>query len=323
MDSFDRKNIVCIGGGTGLSALLSGLKRNPWVYATALVSMFDDGGSSGVLRDRFGILPPGDILKCLLALSEDEVVARKILQKRIQNRIMPNHTGGNMLLMALESVYGNYMDAVDALGQILSIRGSVIPITLENAVLCAQYTDETSTVGEVNVEKMMCEGHEVRELQLKPPVRATQSAVSAIEHADALCIGPGSLYTSVLPNFLPIGIKEAISSATVPCIFICNLLTEGEGMRGFDIPKIVGIVERHIGRRVSAVIVNSGVPDEGSLRRYAEEHKFPINPSNIPAELADRIVLSDLWTDPSIARHDSDRLAEEVFTLAHGIGNRP
>jgi uncharacterized cofD-like protein len=319
MDSFERKSIVCFGGGTGLPALLSGLKRNPWVDATAVVSMFDNGGSSGALKDRFGILPPGDILKCLLALSEDEVVARKILLKRIENRVLPGHTGGNMLLMALERVYGNYMDAVDALGQILSIKGTVIPISLENTALCARYTDDTSAVGEVNVDKAMWEGRVVRELYLDPPVSATQSAIHAIEHADALCIGPGSLYTSVLSNFLPSGIKQAISSTAIPCIFICNLLIEGDGMRGFDIPKIVSLVEQGIGRRVSAVIVNESTPDEASLRRYAEERKYPIESNNIPSELATRIVRSDLWTDPSIARHDSDRLAEEVFALAHGL----
>jgi uncharacterized cofD-like protein len=319
MDSFERKNIVCFGGGTGLPALLSGLKRNPWVNATAVVCMFDNGGSSGALKDRFGILPPGDILKCLLALSEDEVVARKILLKRIENRILPGHTGGNMLLMALERVYGNYMDAVDALGQILSIKGNVIPISLENTALCARYTDETSASGEVNVDKAMWEGREVRELYLDPPVRATQSAISAIEHADALCIGPGSLYTSVLSNFLAGGIKEAIAATTVPCIFICNLLIEGDGMKGFDVSKIVSLVEQGIGRRVSSVIMNESLPDEASLKRYADEKKYPIIPANVPAEIADRIIRSDLWTDPSIARHDSDRLAEEVFALANGM----
>jgi uncharacterized cofD-like protein len=320
MDSFERKKIVCFGGGTGLPALLSGLKRNPWVEATAVVSMFDNGGSSGVLRDRFGILPPGDILKCLLALSEDEIVARKILLKRIENRVLPGHTGGNMLLMALERVYGNYMDAVDALGQILSIKGSVIPISLENTALCARYMDGSKAAGEVNVDKTMWEGHEVHELYLDPPVRATQSAISAIEHADALCIGPGSLYTSVLSNFLAGGIKEAISATTAPCIFICNLLIEGEGMKGFSISKVVRLVEQGIGRKLSAVIVNDSVPDADSLRRYADERKYPIDSNHIPPELADRIVRSHLWTDPSIARHDSDRLAEEVFALAHGLG---
>ena len=133
--------ITCFGGGTGLPSLLSGLKKNPWIDVTAVVSMFDSGGSSGALRDRYGILPPGDILKCLLALAEDEKGARKILLKRINHATSPGHTGGNLLLFALERIYGSYPDAVDALAQILSVKGRVIPVSLEPSSLCARYDD--------------------------------------------------------------------------------------------------------------------------------------------------------------------------------------
>jgi uncharacterized cofD-like protein len=190
--------VVCFGGGTGLPALLSGLKHNPWLDITAIVNMFDTGGSSGELRDRFGILPPGDVLKCLLALSKNELIAREVLQHRIRNAQAPGHTGGNVLLLGLEKVFGDCPTAIDALGQVLSIRGKVIPVTLQQSTLCARYHDSSLHKGETSVDAGVYEGKTIKDLFLDPPIPASASALEAIEEADALCIGPGSFYTSVL-----------------------------------------------------------------------------------------------------------------------------
>lgn len=313
MPLFEKTKIVCFGGGTGLPSLLSGLKKNPWLEVTAVVSMFDSGGSSGVLRDRFGILPPGDILKCLLALSEDEAAARKILLRRIEHREMPGHTGGNLLLFALEKLYGNYPDAINALGQILSIRGNVIPVSLEKSSLCAEYEDGSAACSEVEVDAGMQAGKRIRRLFLEPSVRASQSAIHAIERADVLCVGPGSLYTSVLPNFLPTGIKEIVASSRAPIIFICNLLTEGRGMEKMGVREIVEIVESVAGR-LSVVVTNRSIPDNEIMMRYTGEAKHPIRPPD-GDDLGGRLVIADLWTDPAIARHDSERLASLVFGI--------
>src|SRR3989344_4426862 len=161
-----RIKIVCCGGGTGMPSLLSGLKHNPWFEVTAVVNMFDTGGSSGELKDKFGILPPGDVLKCLLALSEDELMARKILLKRVDHFSFSGHTGGNLLLMAFEKVYGNHSDAVSALSQVLSAQGQVLPVTGSQSTLCARYFDNSINRGETDIDVGVQKGKEVKELFL-------------------------------------------------------------------------------------------------------------------------------------------------------------
>ena len=309
---FDKPiNIVCFGGGTGMPSLLSGLKQNPLFEITAIVDMFDSGGSSGMLRDQYGILPPGDILRCLLALSEDEVYARKLLLKRIRNHHKSGHTGGNLLLYALEKVYGTYLEAVDALAQMLSVRGRVIPVTLSQSTLCARYTDGTVSKKETNVDQGLFEGKEIAELFLEPAVDASHEAIEAIGQADVICIGPGSLYTSVLSNFLPQGIVQAVQHSHAPIMYMANLLTEGKRMSEMGLVGIVNQVESMVGRNFSVIITNAALPDNDVLARYAAEQKFPILVSQ--QEQGDpRITTADLWIDQSIARHDSARLASVV-----------
>lgn len=314
---FKKKNIVCFGGGTGMPSLLSGLKKNPWADVTAIVTMFDSGGSSGVLRDRFGILPPSDVMRCLVALSEDESVARKILMKRINHVAQPGHTGGNLLLMALEQIYGSYPDAVDALAQILSVRGRVVPVSLAPSSLCAEYADGSTAGSEVQVDEGMRAGKPVAQLFLTPRVSASEHAVAAIRQADLLVVGPGSPYTSVIPPLLPTGIREAIAERATPLYFIANLLVEGKGLQGLSIADNVEAAEAYTGRPFHRIICNTRLPDTQTITRYASEGKTPLRPSEQDRKaLGDRLVTADLWTDPSIARHDSNRLAQIVFTLA-------
>lgn len=313
-------NIVCFGGGTGLPSLLQGLKTIPDFRITAVVNMFDTGGSSGELRDKFGILPPGDILKCLLALAEDDASAREILLRRISHERFPGHTGGNVLLMGLEKVYGNYLDAVRALGQILSVKGRVLPVTTEQGTLCALHKDGFVSEGEIAVDAELFNGREIEELFLKPIVAASEEAREAILAADALCIGPGSFYTSVMSNFLPQGIGESIRASRAPIIFIANLLTEGEGMRGYTIERVVATLERYTGRKLDAVVVNTKVPGKKSVGRYEAERKHPLVPNIAKAGVLDpRFVPEDFWLDERIARHDSERLANTVFRIINRI----
>lgn len=316
----DKIKTVCFGGGTGLPSLLRGLKVSQRLKITAVVNMFDSGGSSGELRDKFGILPPGDILKCLLALAEDDASARKILLKRIKHALHPGHTGGNVLLMGLEKVYGNYLDAVAALGQILAVMGDVVPVTLAQSTLCARYKDGRISKNETNVDFGIREGGEVEELFLNPRVEVSAVAKKAIEQADVICVGPGSFYTSVVSNFLPRGVAETIVESKAPIIFICNLLTEGVGMRDYTVEKIVNILEKQVGRRVDAVVVNTKMPDNKILERYAEEKKHPLFPDVARFGALDkRIIPEDLWLEPGIARHDSDRLAKVVLAAINQL----
>lgn len=309
--------VVCFGGGTGLPSLLTGLKHNPWLNITAIVTMFDNGGSSRELRDRFGILPPGDILKCLLALSKHEAYARQMLSKRIINKEFPGHTGGNVLLLGLEKVYEHHTAAVDALGQLLSIRGRVIPVTLGDSCLCATYTDTTTYKGETSVDVGIHEGKCINNIFLEPMVEASHSAVNAIQNADVICIGPGSFYTSVLPNFLPRGIKMAMQDSRAKTVFIANLLTEGKGMRNIHLEDCIKTVEHYTGRHIDCIIANSKWPSvDGKLyERYALECKYPIQPRG--TSMNRRIVFAELWQDDEYARHDSSRLAHLVSAVAN------
>lgn len=312
---YSKINVVCFGGGTGLPGLLSGLKHNPWLNITAVVNMFDTGGSSGELRDRFGILPPGDILKCLLALSKHESYAREIFLKRIRSQEFPGHTGGNVLLLGLEKVFGNCSLAIDALGQLLSIRGGVVPVTLSQSTLCARYKDGTVYRGETSVDIGVHEGRIIDELFLDPNVDASEEALQAIEQADVFCIGPGSFYTSVLPNFLPLKILFALRKARGKVIYIANLLTEGRGMKGMDLGDIVQIVEYYIGRSVDYVVANKHWPVAGEalFERYAMENKYPV--ISKPTSTDPRILLGDLWFDKEIARHDCALLSHFVSAV--------
>lgn len=316
VDKAKKIKVVCFGGGTGMPSLLSGLKHNPWLDITAVVNMFDTGGSSGELKDKFGILPPGDVLKCLLALSEDELDARKILLKRIDHASFSGHTGGNLLLFAFEKVYGNHLDAVKALSDVLSAKGKVLPVTSSQSTLCAKYTDGSTNKGETDIDKGMYNGQEVKELFLEPSVKASKEAVSAVKKADVLCIGPGSFYTSVLPNFLPAGIKDAIKRSKSPVIFTSNFLSEGLGMKGYKVGTVVSILEKYIGRKVSAIITNSKLPDKKVLQLYASERKYPIR---LGSSNDKRVITADLWSDPGIARHDPYLLANLVFSIINRL----
>jgi uncharacterized cofD-like protein len=310
---YKKIKVVCFGGGTGLPALLTNLKDNPWLEITAIVNVTDTGGSSGELKDRFGILPPGDVLKCLLALSRQEG-ARELLLKRIRNSEYNGHTGGNILLLGLEKVYGNFTGAIEALSQLLSVQGKVIPVTLESSTLCAEYADGSVYRGETSVDMGIHEGKKLSRLFLDRVVSVSIQAEKAIQEADMFCVGPGSFYTSILPNFLPLGVSDVMRRAKGKIIYIANLLTEGKGMQGIRLDDIVATAEKYIGRPVDHVVANHHLPsDRELLDRYAEENKYPLIPRN--AEIDSRFVLADLWLDKTIARHDSARLAHVIFDL--------
>src|SRR5436190_19280568 len=211
--------VGCFGGGTGLPSLLGGLKSNPWVHADAVVTMFDSGGSSGVLRDELGVLPPGDVLKCALALARNEREARRVLLARLpaleQSRL-GGHTGGNLLLSMMEQYSGDFLAAVDALRALLGCAGRVWPVSVEQATLCAEYGDGRRTRGEVEVDLGHDAGHGVTRLWLEPEAAILPAAAEAIAGFEAAVIGPGSFYTSLMPIFLVKGAAEAVRKVNGP-----------------------------------------------------------------------------------------------------------
>ncbi len=295
-----RQKIVCFGGGTGLPALLKSLKQNPFFSITAVVNMFDSGGSSGVLRDQHGILPPGDIQKCLVALAKHEEAASDMFLSRIPDEAEPLHTGGNLLLKMLGDQYKDYYKAIAAYSYILSIQGHrVLPVSIDNSELGAIYTDNTVATSETEVDNGMRGGKEITKLFLQPEPQASSHAIEAIINADIICIGPGSFYTSLLPNFLPTGIKEAFANTNAPIVYIANLVTEGDGMPNTGISYFVSRIEAHIGRHVSLTVVNNRVPNETILQQYEAEGKLPI----LNTDELDNVIVAPLWNS-DIARHD-------------------
>ena len=307
LKNYQKINVLCFGGGTGMPSLLSGLKPNPWLNITAVVNMFDTGGSSGELKDQFGILPIGDVLKCILALAKDESHARKILLQRIQNKKSSIHTAGNVLLMGFEKVYEDFLLSIDALGQILETTGEVLPVTMEHSTLTANCTNGTKLSGETSVDLGIYEGMTIDSLILEPSVNTHSRVIEAISEADVICIGPGSFYTSILPNFLPTGIKESITESKAKIIFISNLLTEGWGMKNFDLRTIVSTLESYIGRQVDVIVANNQLPSQKVLSDYLNERKCPVR-TNEQEGISEKLILAPLWQDPNIARHDKNML---------------
>ena len=308
-------NIGCFGGGTGLPSLLGGLKSNPWIDVTAIVTMFDSGGSSGQLRDELGVLPPGDILKCALALSRNAREARRVLLARLpvlDHARLGGHTGGNLLLSMMQRYSGDFLDAVEGLRLLLGCRGRVWPVSVQPASVCAEYADGSATRGEVEVDAGQFSGQFVRRIWLEPPVSIHPTVAKAITEFDAAIIGPGSFYTSLMPIFLVRGVAEAMKKIDGPVVLIANLLTEGRGMAGFTAADAVARIEDAIQRRVDAVITNMKWPSPQVLGRYALEHKEPLAPGNLPDYC--ELVGGEFWTS-DIARHDRLRLAYAVWSV--------
>jgi uncharacterized cofD-like protein len=310
-----RLSVGCFGGGTGLPSLLGGLKNNPWLDVNAVVTMFDSGGSSGVLRDELGVLPPGDILKCALALSRNAREARRVLLARLpmlEHARLGGHTGGNLLLSMMQRYSGDFLDAIDGLRALLGCTGRVWPVSVQQASVCAEYGDGSATRGEVEVDAGQTSGRFVRRIWLEPPVSIHPLVAKAVSQFDAVIIGPGSFYTSLMPIFLVRGVSDALAEMKGPIILIANLLTEGRGMLGFTAADAVARIEEATGRRVDVVITNMKWPSPQVLSRYAQEHKEPLSPGSLPAHC--ELVGGEFWTG-EIARHDRLRLAYAVWSV--------
>jgi uncharacterized cofD-like protein len=308
-------NVGCFGGGTGLPSLLGGLKNNPWLRVNAVVTMFDSGGSSGQLRDELGVLPPGDILKCSLALARNSREARRVLLARLptlEHARLGGHTGGNLLLSMMQRYSGDFLDAVEGLSALLGCRGRVWPVSVQSASVCAEYGDGSATRGEVEVDAGQSSGQAVKKIWLEPPVAIHPAVAHAIAGFDAAIIGPGSFYTSLMPIFLVRGVADALTNVRGPIILIANLLTEGRGMLGFTAADAVAWIEDAIKRQVDVVVANTRWPSPQVLGRYAVEHKEPLAIGDLPAHC--ELVDGTFWTG-DIARHNKLRLAYALWTV--------
>ncbi len=313
--------IVVIGGGTGSYTILTGLKRHR-VHLTAIVSMADDGGSSGRLRDEFGHLPPGDVRRCLLALSSDSSrELRRLFEYRFdRGRGLGGHNFGNLLLTALTELTGRGDLAIAEAGRLLGIKGVVLPVTLSDSRLCAELEGGAILRGETHID-IRAEGltGKIKRIFLEPRAIAHPEALAAIHRADVVVIGPGDLYTSLLPNLVVAGISSAITSAAATRIYVCNVMTKHGETDGYRASDFVHEVQGYLGAGWSLdhVVVNDpdGLP-QSLLDIYAEEQAFPVVPDVERIRLLGAIpYVRHVASANNLLRHDPDVLAAAVMQL--------
>ena len=327
--------IVAIGGGTGLSTLLSGLKRyalSPWrpepaksgavAEITAIVTVTDDGGSSGRLRRDFDIAPPGDIRNCMVALSEDEDTLAKLFRYRFNNgRGLKGHSFGNLFLTALSHVTGDFASAVRESSEILAIRGHIYPSTAANVSLSARLEDGKEVVGESRISKTRSR---ISRVMITPERPAPlPEAIEAIANADVITFGPGSLFTSVIPNLLVKGIPEAIAKSSAVKAYFTNLMWQPGETVNFTASDHVEAIHRHARRKlVDFVIVNQRNVAPDKMHKYALMQQLPVE---VDAErlqaLGLQIISADLLAETEKVRHDPAAAAEIVIKLAK-LGRR-
>jgi uncharacterized cofD-like protein len=321
--------IVVIGGGTGLSTLLRGLKEYS-ANITAIVTVADDGGSSGRLRRELGILPPGDIRNCIAALADEEKLLTELFQYRFQSgEGLSGHSFGNLFLSAMTEVTGDLEQAIAASSKVLAIRGQVLPATLCDVHLWAELADGRCIEGESNITK--AGGKIVRIGCVPPNPPALPRAIEAIREADFIVIGPGSLYTSVIPNLLVPDIRAAIAQRTrtqtrtpngklpVPSIYICNIMTQPGETDGYTVGDHVRAIDAACGgeRLFGSVLVQKTKPTDRTLIRYAREHSHPVDMDrDVLEKLSRQVVQADVMCEAQTGavRHNPQRLARVILS---------
>lgn len=322
-------NVVAIGGGTGLSALLRGLKLHveeagrparfkPYISRlTAIVTVTDEGGSSGKLRREFGILPPGDIRNCLVALAEDERLFTRLFNYRFSDgRSLAGHSFGNLFLAALTGLTHDFAKAVRVSSEVLAVRGEIFPSTLSDVRLKARLRDGRVLYGESRINKTHVP---IQRLDIVPGhCRPLPEALASIKSADLITVGPGSLYTSLIPNLLVRGLGEQVRRSRAERIYIANLMTQPGETRGYTAADHLRALHEHAGARIfDRVILNTGRLSPGLLRRYARQRAEPLqNDLEVIRDLGVEPVVADLLEEDHVARHDSRKLAQLLLSLA-------
>jgi uncharacterized cofD-like protein len=311
--------IVVVGGGTGLSTMLHGLKEYT-SNITAIVTVADDGGSSGRLRKDLDILPPGDIRNCLVALADAEPLMGKLFQFRFgEGSELKGHSFGNLFIAAMSQVTGDFDAAIKESSKVLAIRGRVLPATLDKASLVAEHVDGTVTVGESNIPKL---GSRIVKVSLRPAdCKATDEAIDAIRRADVIVLGPGSLYTSIMPNLLIGNIAKEIISSRAVKVYVCNVMTQKGETDGFKASDHLRAIISHTGPGiVEYCIVNTArIPDQ-LLARYKTEEAYPVvaDTENL-RKLKTKVVEAHILSTKDYVRHEASRLAKIILDLAASL----
>ncbi len=311
-----KPRIVSIGGGTGLSALLRGLKKR-WADLAVIVTVTDDGGSSGRLREELGVLPPGDIRNCMIALSEDEHLMSRLFRFRFNSDGgLHNHSFGNLFLTAMAEVTGDFVEAVRLTSEVLAIKGVIYPSTNSNVSLRAELEDGSWLEGETRITASR---RRIRRIQLDPPdAHPLPAALDALVAADVITIGPGSLYTSLIPNMLVKEVINAVRASRATKIYIQNIMTQPGETDGYSAADHVQALTDHCsGVLFPNVLLNSDVPSPTILKKYDAE-KAGLVRADIERlrALGLKTLERDLLAEDGVIRHDPDRLAQAVFEMA-------
>jgi len=312
-----QKNIVVIGGGTGVYSVLSGLKRYPHSLS-AVVSMADDGGSTGVLREEFGILPPGDVRRALVALSESEKFLSDLFNYRFNEGSLEGHNFGNLFITALERLTGDFEEAIEEAARLLRVRGSIIPVTLTDTRLFAELENGNIVRGEANIDIPKHDPTlKITRVYLEPHARANERALEAIRRAHLIVIGPGDLYTSILPNLLVEGLRGAIRRAPAKKVYVCNLMTKLGETNGYGTADFVREIERYLGRNtLDVVLVNNKPPRRSRLLYYLyHDGSEPVRNNFESGELPHRVMEMDLLREGNFVRHDPEKLATALTSF--------
>lgn len=317
------KKVVVLGGGTGNFVVLSGLKKHS-VDLSAIVSMADDGGSTGVLRDELGVLPPGDVRQCLVALSDSSRLMRSLMNYRFANGCLQGHSFGNLLLSALEKVTGSFEKAVEEAGKILSIKGKVLPVTM-NQVRLKMILKEGRVLegeGEIYTSTEIDKGYS--SIYLEPFPKADAHAVDEIMNADLVVIGPGGLYTSLIPNLLVEGISKALRDTEAKKVFVVNLMNRRGQTTGFKVSDYLREMKSFLGKDIfDFVLVNTSQPPPELVKKYAEEGNLVINDLTEDSRLVGAGLLSNKLKEVqpgdllkrNLIRHDSEKIANELMKI--------
>lgn len=335
-----KKRIVTIGGGTGSFTLLSGLKKYP-VELSAIVSMADDGGSTGVLRDELGVLPPGDVRQCLVALSESSGKMRELMNYRFEKGDLQGHNFGNILVSALEKTCGSLSAGIREAKEILKIQGEILPVTEDDMRLVAELENGKRLYGEDALDgdtELRKKGIRLKKLVLQHRVRPNDLALKRIKEASAIILGPGDQFGSIMPNLLVPGISQAIKKSKASVVYICSLTNKKGLTTGWDLDRYVCSLEDYIGRgRVNYVLYNiknitpqllqryERIEGKGSLVEFFPEKKriYKVVRSNVLHTLkVSRKAHDPIATTRSFIRHDSDKLAKAIMLLLDMEGQK-
>jgi len=319
-------NILLIGGGTGSTVVIEGLKKHKDLNLSVIVGMMDDGGSNAVVRDEFGLLPLSDIRKSLLALYDsgnNEVLRNLFMYRFSSGEGIKGHTLGNLLMVAMADILGSEVEAIEMFKTIFSINGDIIPVTLDDSRLVAEYEDGEVIEGEHLIDEPE-DDRNITKIYLNPAAKANEDAIRAIERADYIILGPGDLYTTTLANIVVDGIKESIQKSKARIVCIGNLMSKKGQTRNLTQLGYLEIVEKYIGRDVDYFLINNGKIPTKAYERYLKKGEHIIADDLSPEEIKGKIIRADLVAtapvvkdkgdklERSLVRHDSKKLFREL-----------